>query len=525
MKPILYPANETEFVSNGLGTLSDAISAHAITAINSTYEIDLIYPMDGVHFSEIHEGSMILAPHDDMGTLEPYEVYAISAPMNGKVIINAWHNSYKLNGLIATPFEAGNINLALVALKNACMTECPFNFSSPRSTSANIKTTVPLTMRQALGGVQGSFLDVYGGEWEFSGWDCILKNRLGDDTDVVIKYAKNLMDAKKKTTINKLWTGIVPYWTSDAGNVYYNGVIESDYASSAPREMTIPVDCTSDFETAPTQAQLEEWGEAYVARNAQESIPTSIDVSFVALWQTDEYKNYVALELLKLGDSITVYHPDLGINHSARIVSTDYDILNERYSKMTIGSVKANIATSIQNTISEVTRSVPTKDWFEQRLAESTALITGGLGGYIVINRNASGQPEEIVIMDEPNITDAVNCIRLNKNGIGFSTNGYGGPFNSAWTIGGTLDMGVINVANLSASDVVTGTIRDRTGTNYWNLDTGEFNLTWSAQVGARNYVHHSDKLDFGTEHFLWEFTFNGDQALLNGNRMEVVQV
>jgi len=459
MKPILFPKGTTTFNNEGLGRLSEAISAHALTVINSTYEIDMIYPVDGVHFSEIEEGSIILAPHDESGTLEPYEVYAISRPMNGKVVINAWHISYQLRGIVAKPFTGQSLYSGLSALKQACMTTNNFTFSTTRAVSSPITTTVPMAVRSALGGVEGSFLDVYGGEWDFTGFNCILKNRLGQDTDIHIKYGINLMDATKKTTINSFWTGVVPYWTSDAGNVYYNGVIWSEYADTLGFHVSIPADCTGDFETEPTQAQMLTWGQTYIANNAKSQIPTSIDVSFAALWQTEEYKDIAALQRLALGDTVTIEYKALGIENTARIVSTDYDILNERYSKMTIGQVRANIAQKLSDDVKEVTKNLPSKDWFEQRLAEDAALITGNSGGYIVLNRDVDGHPQELLVMDTPSMTTATNVIRMNQGGIGFSNNGYSGTYNSVWTINGTFDAGMINVINLNASNINTGTL------------------------------------------------------------------
>lgn len=479
MIPILYPKGTTSFTGEGLGRLSGSISAHALTVINSTYEIDIIYPIDGVHFSEIEEGSIILAPHDESGTLEPYEVYAISRPMNGKVVINAWHVSYQLRGIVAKPFTGQSLYSGLSALKQACMTTNNFTFSTTRAVSSPITTTVPMVVRSALGGVEGSFLDVYGGEWDFTGFNCILKSRLGQDTDIRIKYGINLMDATKKTTINNFWTGVVPYWTSDAGNVYYNGVIWSEYADTLGFHVSIPVDCTGDFETEPTQAQMLTWGQTYIANNAKSQIPTSIDVSFAALWQTEEYKDIAALQRLSLGDTVTIEYKALGIENTARIVSTDYDILNERYSKMTIGQVRANIAQKLSDDVKEVTKNLPSKDWFEQRLAEDVALITGNKGGYVVLNRNADGEPEEIVIMDTPSIYTAVYCIRMNKSGIGFSTNGYAGNYNSVWTINGTFDAQMINVINLNASNINTGTL---SGADI-NIGNGAFTVDSSGNV------------------------------------------
>ena len=75
------------------------------------------------------------------------------------------------------------------------------------------------------------------------------------------------------------------------------------------------------------------------------------------------------------------------------------------------------------------------------------------------MNADANGNPQEIIVMDRPDVDLAVNCIRINKNGIGFSQNGYMGPFNSAWLIDGTFDAQQINVINLNANSITAGTM------------------------------------------------------------------
>ena len=478
MKPILFQKGTTSFNNEGIGRLSSAITAKTRDGINNIMELEMVYPMDGEHFSEIEEGSLILASHDESGEEEPYQVYGISRPMNGKVTINAWHWSYMLNGIILRPIRANSLALAISNISGNCINSCPFVFRTTMTNGKPFALTNPVTVRQALGGIEGSFIDTYGGEWEFKGNVCTLKNRLGQDTDVVIKYGKNLTDVNRKTSIYNWWTGIVPYYTSDAVSVYYNGIIYSQAAQTATGfDIVIPVDCSGDFESVPTQQQMQTWGQNYVTNNARNAIPSTIDISFAALWQTEEYKDIAALERLSLGDTVTVMHEALGINHTARIVATEWDVLAERYTKMTIGSVRANIAQKIQNTVSKAVETLPTKDWFEQELDEATEKIKGGLGGYVVMTTNTDGQPQEIVIMDTPSTATAVHCIRLNQNGIGFSSNGYNGTYSSAWLIDGTFDASEINVINLNASTMTAGTIKDRNNVSWWNLESGAMSL------------------------------------------------
>lgn len=484
MKPVLYEYNETAFTNQGIGVLVDCISCYVEEKINSTYELTMVYPTTGKWYEELKEFRLIYSIHDDTGEKEPFEIYKISKPMNGKVTVIAWHISHRLRRITCRPFQAANLPAALGAFQSAAMTSNDFTFTTTRTTAVPMKIDVPMAMRSVLGGVAGSFLDVYGGEWKFKKFDCELKNRIGRDTGYSITYGKNLISAKKVSDASNVWTGIVPFWKpQDGDSVYYNGVISSAYADTFPMPMVIPMDCTEDFDDEPTQEQLQAWGESYVEKNARANVPESFDVDFVALWQTEEYRQRTFAERLSLGDSVKVYYEELGIDATARIVGTKYDVLAERFSKMTIGSVSSNLAQTIKSSIDTTAETLSPKTWVNSRLTESTNLITGGLGGYVVMNLDTDGHPQEIIVMDSPDKETAVNCIRINQSGIGFSQNGYSGPFNSAWTIDGHFDATFITAGILNANLMRAGTIMSADGSTWWDLENNQFYL--AAQGGT----------------------------------------
>lgn len=484
MKPILYTADTTSFNSMGLGSLSDAISCVVQEQINGVYELTMVYPTSGIQYDQLQPFRIIFAIHDDTGNKEPFEIYKISRPMNGRVTVNAWHISYRLRRMTCRPFSAQNLPSALGQLQASCMTPSQFTFTTTRTTVANMHIDIPMAMRSVMGGVQGSFLDVYGGEWRYRLFDCILENRLGRETGYQIAYGKNLISAKKVTDSANSWTGIVPYWQDQDGNaVYYNGVISSSYAETVSVPLVIPMDATQDFENAPTQDQLLAWGESYVQRNEQAPIPESFDVDFVALWQTEEFRDVAFSERLALGDTVTVKHDELGIDASARIVGYKYDVLAERFTTLTIGRVSSNVAQTIKDSIVQATDNLSPKTWVNARLSESTDLITGGLGGYVVMNLDADGHPQEIIVMDSPDKATAVNCIRINQAGIAFSQSGYSGPFNSAWTIDGHFDATFITAGILNADLMRAGTITSADGSTWWDLEHNQFYL--AAQGGT----------------------------------------
>ena len=113
MIPILYEGTETSFTTNGLGRLADAISCKVVEEINSVYELEMTYPVDGVHYEDIHENRIILAQPFDGGQTQPFLIYKVTKPINGIVTINAEHISYRLTGITVMPYTASSATAAI----------------------------------------------------------------------------------------------------------------------------------------------------------------------------------------------------------------------------------------------------------------------------------------------------------------------------------------------------------------------------------------------------------------------------
>ena len=489
MIPILFEGTETEFTTNGLGRLADAISCRAVEEENATYELEMTYPITGVHYEDIQEGRIILAKPFDGGETQPFIIYMITKPLNGIVTVNAEHISYRLSGITVMPFSANSCVSALEGIKTNSAVENPFEFVTDKSVAANFAVNVPTNARELLCGSQGSILDVYGkGTYEFNRFNVSLKVNRGTDNHVTLRYGKNITDLKSVLDITNVYTGITPYWTDGGATVMTlpEKVVMSNYASMYPYKIIKPVDFSERWDEKPSEAQLRAAAEAYVANNEGWKVRNNITVSFVALWDTEEYKDIAPLERVKMGDAVRVYYKKLGVDFTTKVIRTDYNVLQERYNEITLGDTYYTLS---QVFTEEIAASQEEQTSHMQKaIAHATALITGGLGGYVVFTLNADGQPEEITIMDKPDVAQAVRCIRMNKNGIGFSDNGYNGPFTTAWTIEqgqGHFVADYIDVGKLNADLIKTGTIMDYAGKNSWDMLTGDFLLSASTKVGT----------------------------------------
>lgn len=436
--PTLYSATETDFTHNGFGILGDCASCEVTEEANGIFELAMTYPMDGIHYEDIVDRAIIKAKADQFREPQLFRVYAISKPMNGIVTVLAEHISYDLSGIPVKPFSAESVSLALAGFKNNAVVDCPFEFWTDKGTSANFKVATPASIRSRLGGVAGSILDVYGGEYEFDNYTVKLHNNRGMNRGVSIRYGKNLTDIQQDVNCSSVATGVYPYWVDFEGK---NLVELPEKVVNSPGTYNFikirTLDLSSAFETQPTEEQLRAKTESYIKAN-NIGVPTvSLSVSFAQLEQTEEYKHLKLLERVSLFDTLNVEFPALKVSATAKAVKMVYDVLADRVKSVTLGSVRANIADTVanqKNEIAEVKKEYKTDLQKAQEVA--TGWLTNGKG-YAYFRKDDLDNIVDILFLDTPDIETAVNVMRVGQSGIGFSHNGVEGPYVSAWTLDG----------------------------------------------------------------------------------------
>lgn len=479
MIPILYDSTETAFTTNGLGGLPDTLSCLVTEERNGIFELEMQYPVTGLHYDLLQVGRILYVPHDDTKVRQPFDIYRISKVMNGTVTINARHISYRLAKIPVEPFSAGSCSAAFLGLEEHAVVPCPFTFWTDKSVAASFTVSVPATIRSLLGGTNGSILDTFGtGEYEWDMWNVKFHLHRGSDNGVTIRYGKNMTDLTDDTDNGSTYTGIYPYWYSDQDGLVT--LPEKVVYADEHDDRVVVVDATQSITAMPTEAQLRAWAETYITSHAWK-VSNSIKISFVQLWQTEEYKNVASLQRVKLCDTVTVIHPVLGVETKTNVVKVVYDAIRERYSSMTLSEPKTSLTDIIQDQINIETESFAQKSFVSSAIAAATLLIQGGYGGHVVIGSNSDGWPEEILIMDTEDRNTAVNVIRMNMGGIGFSSNGYNGPFQTAWTVDGHFYADWIDTGTLTANLIKAGVLTDAYGRFYLDLATGEFRFNANA--------------------------------------------
>lgn len=502
MIPILYNGDETRFINNGRGRLSDATRCQVTEERNGIYELQLDYPITGAHFEEIKQGRIIAATHDDKHDLQPFEVYRRTVPdLNGIVTFYAHHISYKLNGVTVEPFTAGSCAAALQAIKDNSINTNPFTFWTDKTTTADFTSDAPRNARAMLAGEENSILDVFGsGEYEFDKFTVKLHAARGTDSDCEIRYGKNLTDLNQDIDSSGTFNAIVPFWKDSEGNILmlpekiivYEGIepkityltdhnlIVIRTETGEPIEVpywdvdAAPMDLSDAFEEMPTVEQLRQAAKARFESGEYWAPKENLTVDFVQLWQTEEYKDYAGLQRVSLCDTVSVYYPQVAIAAvKQKVVRVVYNVLLDRYDSIELGAVQTTLGEQIKTGILEV---VPTTSMMDEAIKYATELIRGGLGGYVVMTPGPNGYPQEILIMDTPDINTAVNVWRFNQGGLGHSSNGYEGPYSDiALTQDGRINATMITSGILNANVIRAGIITDSEGYNLWNLDSGEF--------------------------------------------------
>lgn len=467
--PILYSAAETDFSNNGLGILGDCISCEVTEEANGSFELVMRYPMGGIHYADIADRSIIKAKADQFRDPQLFRVYAISKPMSGIVTVSAEHISYDLSGIPVAPFTAGSVSLSLADLKNNAVTDCPFDFWTDKDTSGTFSVSVPSSIRSRLGGVEGSILDVYGGEYEFDNYTVKLHNNRGMNRGVSIRYGKNLTDIKQEQNCASVATGIYPYW---AGDIDGNTVLVElpEKIVNAPGTYNFvkirTVDFTESFDAQPTEEELRSKAEIYVKAN-NIGIPTvSLTVSFAQLEQTDEYKHLKLLEQVLLFDTVNVEFPALGVSATAKAIKIVYDSLSDRVKSITLGSTKANIADTIATQKQEIEKK-PSVSLVQSIAMTLTSSILGSKGGAVrVLDTDGDGMADTLYVADNPDPTLATKVWRWNYEGWAGSKTGYVGPF----VLGATLEDGLL-ADSVTAAHLVAGTITSNDNGESFFLD------------------------------------------------------
>jgi phage minor structural protein len=352
MIPILYERDETEFESNGLGRLRDVTSCIVTEERNGIYECDFEMPIDGAHFDDVQIGRIIAVEHDESGDVQPFDIVSYSRPISGFVTFHAVHISYRQSKMTASGTDINSLSDAFSMLRNA-EPDNPFDYWTDKGSNGFMSAAdgEPRSVRQLLGGIEGSILDTYGGEYEWDKFTVKLWAQRGEDLTLTIRYGVNMLDYTDETDASESYNAVIPFWkgTDESGNevIVKGSMVNSEMSTQTGRVECIPLNLSDKFETQPTVEQVENMAMDHIAGGRTYLPATSIKVDFVRLTDSPEYAKFAKLQECKLCDTVRVIFPTYKQESRFKIVKTEYDVLQERFTSLELGTLSTSLAEAL----------------------------------------------------------------------------------------------------------------------------------------------------------------------------------
>lgn len=348
---ILYEYTETAFTNNGLGCLNDATSCSVKETLNGEYELEMEYPVNGIHYSDIQLRRIILAKPNSYDQKQPFRIYSISKPIGGLVTVNAEHISYDMSGLPvrgAIEHYAWYVNDVFEHIRNNSVYPCQFTFSSDiTEEKKEISLSKPRSVKAFLGTDEG-LLSLFGGEWEFDRYNAILHKERGQNRGVSIEYGKNLTDVTQDEACSEMYTAVYPYYYQEDDGLQR---LDDDVVKilDTPYKNVYVLDLSSEFDEMPTQDQLRAKTQEYIKENKLDEPKVSLKVSFIKNPEVIE-----ALQDVRLGDTVGVKFIKIGVDTTSRCINYDFNVLTEQYNSIELGEPTKTIVDTMMSTSSRI---------------------------------------------------------------------------------------------------------------------------------------------------------------------------
>lgn len=458
---------------------------------NGIYELDAIFLVDDDGIWRSVEEEAILKVKLDYG----YEEFRIVNIIKNKWNITVFARQITIQDQLATqlkdvrPENQNGYSCLQWMLKNSNEYIENRNYARDLEFSSDIDTISTAyykdkNLYEALFDCDQSFINRWGGEIQRRGYRTTINKRIGEDRGFQVRRGKNLTSFEVETNMDNVVTRIKP--------VAYNGHTIDGYVQSGnidkyARVKTITIkyddvklqeDCGEDEVRYSTleelQSELIRRAQLEFTENHVDELQAKYRIDFVGLAKTEEYKKYAMLERVYIGDTVNVYEEKLDINVKVRVISKRYNVLRQKVIEMQLSNIDLSKfkPTSIVEIIKEINKLPESfQNVLQQAREEATDLINAGINGFVVANKN------EILIMDTADKNTATKVWRWNVNGLGFSSTGYYGEYNTALTMDGKLVLNELTCEGINAMLINAGILKSLNDKTWINMEDGSFNF------------------------------------------------
>lgn len=465
---ILHDKTNNNWNSQGIGPLHEAMKPQVTRERNGAFNLSFKYPIHGNLFKELLMGRWIVAgagPSQN-AKAQRFEIAEITKPKNGIVTVYCEHYSYQLSRSIVklgSKFESVTAQAALNQLKDRMEPKADFIFYSDVATKSSIDFTDPAKFKnaqEALGGVQGSILDNFGGEYLFNNNQVRLLAKAGIERNVIIAYGKNLTDISQEESIENTFTSVYGWAKLDGedGQIITlpETYLDSKYVNNYTQRRIQMVDF-SDKKPENVSA-LREMVKSYIKTNKVGVPKVNIKTSYVDLASSVMDEQLKNLEELDLCDWVTVLFNELNINTSAQIIKTVWNVALDKFDSLELGEVATNMSKVISDSQPDTDKIIDKIGWLENAQKEASDILNNPGKGNVVIYPSLA-DPQEILIMDTKDVNTAKKVWKWNAGGLGFSSTGYKGTYGLAMTNNGAIVADRVTTGTLRAIEIIGVTI------------------------------------------------------------------
>lgn len=487
----LFKKDETQFTHDGVEVLDDiVISSYTSWTENSKWVIEAKFKKDFDKSEAIEEGMFLQVPTEK--GLQLFRILKVSKKNKKYITVSGYQIGFDFddNFIQDINIVEKSGRAAIKQIQGGTVYTNKFNLSSNIDTVASARMVRKNGIDALLGSDDNTFVNRWGGYLVLDNFNISMNESVGEDRGVEILVGKNVIDFEGSIDISSVVTGInaITYdgLTLPEG-VYYSPLV-NNYPH--PRIQEFKFDnikykyskhgSEDGYETLEEvyEALRKECDKLFEEQNIDK--PTcSLRLSISELSKTDQYKGDELNERIYQGDILTANLEDYGFNVKLKMTANKYNNIKDRYEDIDLGDVKGNALSNIdkiQNVIDKVVEQLGGNSWkdiLDKSMDEATQLIEVGIkDSYVVARKN------EILIMDSPQVESSINVIRMNKNGIAFSQNGYNGPYTLAITIDGKINASCITTGEFNAALIKTGTIMSANGNLAINVDDGYLQVT-----------------------------------------------
>lgn len=387
MIPVLYEAKETRFRTFGLGEIADAYEIKVTRERNGNYSLYIKYPLDGVFASVFKEEMKIKSDAGRRTKWQTFEINRVLRNSKDHIEIFARHISMRTQDIALKPFVNGSsigAESALEVWKENLVGDDKFDVKSDILTLGSFNWEIDKigNARGALGGVAGSILDVYGGEYEFDNRTIILRKQMGRKAPTVLEYGRNIVSVEEERLLDGNYTSIYPYvrYTpqpkpqEEAPGKPHVGehkqpeeqlvtlpefILDGQYLSLYAQRRIQMVDLSSHFnddknKKEPTVEEIRKLAQKYLKDNNVGAPKVSIEVDYIDLSQTLDYQDFRVMEEVELCDIVPLYYPKFGITtETEKVVEIVYDVYTDSNHTIKLGTIGQSISKSLTGGVSE----------------------------------------------------------------------------------------------------------------------------------------------------------------------------